>query len=165
MELGANKLSLWGIYTVLLLAVNLIIFQICNWNEHMLSDPITYAFVTPFAALQAFLLTRDRRIWHIIMPLTLSLILVSVHLFDHTPEGYEFTALMIEGFAPPLYCLMQLLFTYYGSMSFPVQAYLLTSGILMSVGLFSYKILIYWCVVRFAKYLRSLHSRMFSVTH
>lgn len=159
MKLDSSKLSLWGIYTILLFVVNVIIFLSCYWGKHMILEIETYVSIIPFAALQAFLLTRDRRIWHIIMPLMTALILLSIHLFDPIPEDYEFTALMLEIIAPPLYRLMCVLFAYFDTMSFPPysNAYTITSGILMSVGLLSYKILIYWCVCKFAYFLRQKH--------
>ena len=131
----------------------------------MIFEIDTYAGVIPFAAFQAFLLTRKRRIWHIIMPLLLSLLLLDAHLSDifaihgHNPDCFEFTASMLQFCAPPMYRLMCVLFNYYDTMSFPDAYYLTTSGVLMSVGLFLYKIILFWCVVKSGNYLhRKIHS-------
>ena len=160
MKLDTCKLSLGVICAVLLWVSQSVIYNIFAEDIDFSSDGIfTLCFILFFAILQAFLLTRDKRILHIIMPLMLSLILLSIHIFDRTYDGYELTAVTLHCFAPPVYELMSVIFDFYDMMSFPNLAYTITSGLLMSVGALLYKILIYRCVLKLANYLQcKLHS-------
>lgn len=160
MTSDTSKLSLGVICAVLLWVSQSVIYDIfvedIDFSSGGIFTIVTFLF---FAILQAFLLTRDKRIWHIILPLMLSLILLRIHIFDRTYDGYEVTAMILRIFAPPVYELMSVLFDLYDTMSFPNLAYTITSGFLMSVGAMLYKILIYWCVLKLSNYLQcKFHS-------
>lgn len=160
MKTTTYQLRLWGIHTVLLCVVYLlidVIFSRTSWREYFnfsywdWLEWIGFAFCGAFAMLQGFLLTRKNRILHIIIPLLFSLLLLSIHIFDNTFEGAEFTAACLQASAPPMYKLMAFAFNQYNKMSLPTEVYRITSGVLMSVGLVVYKIFIYWGIVSLSK--------------
>lgn len=159
MKPATYQLCLWGIYTVLLCVVYLLLdiifsgswsywFRFSSWDW---LEWIGYALFLAFAMLQGFLLTRKNRLLHIIIPLSFSLLLLAIHIFYNTFEGAEYTADALRAFAPPVYELMAFAFSQYRKMSLPTEVYRFTSGVLMSVGFVAYKILIYWGIVKSGK--------------
>lgn len=154
MKKDTRRLSLWGICAGLLVITHIIIIMIFDWRPLTIHDLMAYAACLPLALLQAYLLTLDRRIWHVILPLVVAWVLSDFYLFHLSLEGMEFSLACLEAYAPPVYRLMKVMGGYYDTVSCSHLIFATILDMLMFVGLMVYKILIYWGVLKMAHYLQ-----------